>query len=464
MSTPWGQLRQKTRTFKHAALRDLMGVFSPWLGLAESFATPERERLYPASRTFWLFLSQVLSADGSCREAVRTFLAWWALEGRPAASPKTGAYCKARKRLPLDAIRSVHEKMAKNLTGQEDDGALWQGRKVKVIDGSSVSMPDTTANQERYPQPRTQKPECGFPVMRIVALFSLGTGVLLDLAQGSLRVAERTLFHQLWNGFERGDVVLADRGFCSYADFYFLKLRGVDCVMRNHQRRKVGVQEVKRLGKGDRLLLWLKGKPCPTWLTKEKWAAMPITLTVRELVITVDIPGFRSKTLTVATTLLDKKQYPKQALAELYRRRWMAELFLRDIKITLGMDVLRCKTPDMVEKELWMHLIAYNLIRALMVEAVKKHGKPPERLSFKGTVVTVRKWTPIMAAKTLADEERRYMMALLLRYIAHDEVPLRPNRTEPRARKRRPKNYQLLNKPRKRFKEIPHRNRHKKPK
>jgi hypothetical protein len=394
---------------------------------------------------------------------VRKFLAWLALEEHKTASPKTGAYCKARARLPLQEIERLNGQILEGLESADATEQHWCGRKVKVVDGSSISMPDTVGNQARYPQPSTQKPGCGFPVMRIVTVFSLGTGVLLDLAKAALKTHERTLFRQLWDTFEVEDVVLGDRGFCSYADFYFLGLRGVDCVMRNHPRRKVGLRQVKRLGKGDRLIHWLKMKPCPKWLSKEQWRAVPDTLLVREIAVTVDVPGFRAKTLVVATTLLDAKGFPKAAIAELYRRRWMAELFLRDIKIALGMDVLRCKTPDMVEKELWMHVIAYNLIRALMCKAARAHDLSPERLSFKGTMATVRQWAPLMAAACGDPVQCEYMVQTLLHYIARDPVPLRPNRTEPRARKRRPKNYQLLNKPRGKFKEIPHRNRYAKP-
>lgn len=402
----------------------------------------------------------MLAADGSCAEAVRKALAWRALEGKKPASPKTGAYCRARARLPKEGIEELHKHLVQTQQATERFEERWCGRPVKVVDGSGLSMPDTPDNQARYPQSRRQKPGCGFPVMRVVALFSLSSGLLLDLAKGTLRIAESTLFRQLWDWLEAGDVLLADRGFCSYADFYFLGLRGIDCVMRNHQRRTVGIQQIKRLGKGDRLIHWLKMKPCPKWLSKEQWQAVPHTLVVRELTITIDIPGFRTTSVVIATTLLDPKQFPKQALAELYYRRWMAELFLRDIKITLGMDVLRCKSPAMVEKELLMHLIAYNLIRILMQEAARQRGLSPHRLSFKGANATLRQWAPLLAAAALDDERRATMTAALLDAIARDTVPLRPNRTEPRARKRRPKNYQLLNKPRSQFKEIAHRNRY----
>ena len=327
-----------------------------------------------------------------------------------------------------------------------------------MVDGSSVSMPDTPENQERYPQPSAQTAGCGFPVMRIVAVFSLGTGVLLDLAKGTLKVHERTLFRQLWDNFQAGDVALADTGFCSYGDFYYLGLRGVDCVMPNHQKRKVGLDVVKRLGKGERLVAWHKG-PRPRWLTEEEWCDVPDRLRVREITTHVDLPGFRTEKIVTVTTLLDRRRFPKAAIEELYRRRWMAELWLGDIKTALGMDILRCLTPDMVEKELWMHLIAYNLIRATMNQAARTHHVDNERISFKGTIATIRQWAPLLAATDTSPRERVRNQERMLHCIARDPVPLRPGRREPRARKRRPKNYQLLTKHRRVFVEVPHRGR-----
>jgi len=419
---------------------------------------------FPPSRTFWLFLAQVLDQDGSCREALRRFLAWLAVAEGKSASPNTAAYCKARKRLSLEEIESVRKRVARQLERSAEGRYLWYGRPVKVFDGTAVSMPDTPENQARYPQPNTQKPGCGFPVMHIVAVFSLASGVLLDIAKGALYADhERTLFRQLWHILKARDVVLADCGFCSYADFYLLGLRHIDCVMRNHQKRKVGLREIKRLGKGDRLVNWVKMIPCPKWLSKEQWAAIPATMTVREITFTIDIPGFRSETITLATTLLDHRQFPKQAFTDLYLKRWEVELNFRHIKTTMGMDILRCKTPEMVEKELSMHLIAYNLVRAIMLDAAHKHHTPIERLSVKGTIATIRQWAPALTtAQTDTSHDQLYRQMIL--YIAQDKLPHRPNRTEPRARKRRAKNYQLLNKPRHQFKEIQHRNKYSKTK
>lgn len=397
-----------------------------------------------------------MDASGSCRETLRKFLAWLALEENATASHSTAGYCKARTRLRQNELDDVHRRVVRSVESSPKAKRLWCGRRVKVIDGSSLSMPDTSANQMRYPQPSTQNKGCGFPVMRIVGLFSLATGVLIELAQDSLAVSERTLFRRLWDCFEPGDVALADTGFVSYADFYYLQQNGVDSVMRNHQKRTKGLTELKRLGKYDRIVEWHKTKICPKWLNQDEWAAIPERLTVRELTVHVDVPGFRTQTLVVVTTLLNSKAYPASAIAQLYRARWAVELFLRHIKITMGMDILRCKAPAMVHKEVTMHLIAYNLVRALMLDAATAHALPLERISLKGTIDTIQHWAPILAQS--GAKQRRSLYQHMLHYIAADQLPHRPNRSEHRARKRRPKNYPLLTKPRKLFKEIPHRN------
>ena len=348
-------------------------------------------------------------------------------------------------------------RLARKIRAVHGPAGLWFGRPVKVVDGSGLSMPDTPENQALYPQSKGAKPGCSFPVMRVVALFCLGTGALIRLAKGSLSVSERALFRSLWDQLQAGDVILADRGFCGYAEFYFLLQRGVDSVMRNHPRRTVGKTVLKSFGKGDRLILWHKGKAGPRCPDKPVWKTLPETLALREIAFQVAVKGFRTKSITVVTTLLDPAAFPTEAFADLYCRRWLAELFLRDIKTTMGMDILRCKTPDMVHKELTMHLIAYNLVRLTMLEAAAAHDMPFERISFKGTLSTLRQWAPIFAAApTPAARER--LWSILLHYVGADRLPYRPDRVEPRARKRRPKNYQLLNKPRRLFKEIHHRN------
>ena len=417
---------------------------------------------FSPSRTFWLFLSQVFAADGSCRETLRKFLAWLAVAEQRTASPRTTAYCLARRRLVVDDLRDVHGQIADAIEAGIDEHDLWVGRRVKVVDGSSVSMPDTPENQAAYPQPSGQAPGCGFPVLRIVAVFSLFSGTLLALAKGNLHLGEGALFRSLWEALCPADVVLTDRGFCSYAHIHLLAQRGVDVVMRNHQRRKSGVHVLQRLGPGDRLVAWQKTSVCPNWMAPHEWDALPDTFRIREIDCPIAVAGFRTRSFVIVTTLLDAKAFPTDAFAELYRRRWRAELFLRDIKTTMGFDILRCKSPDMIERELWMHLIAYNLVRALMGSAATTHGIPIERVSFKGALAGIRQWAPRLAVE-MEEDRRLGMIRLLLHALARDLLPHRPNRSEPRARKRRPKNYQLLTKPRHLFVEIQHRSQHKKP-
>lgn len=423
--------------------------------------TPSARGSFSPSRVFWLFLSQTLTKDESCRETLRGFLAWLAAKKGKTASPNTAGYCKARAQLPIKDIEQAHTQVVENAE-QKTSVALWYGRRVTVVDGSAVSMSDTPENQKVYPQPSRQKKGCGFPIMRIVVLFSLASGTILALAKDKLRVSERELFRRLWKHLQPNDIVLADRGFCGFAEFYLLLQRGVDCVMRNHPRRTVGFAELKQLGKDDRLIEWHKMAVVPKWFTRKRWAALPGSLVVREIRVHVEIPGFRTKDIIIVTTLLDPKAFPREAFAELYRRRWKAELYLRDIKTTMGMDILRCKTPEMIEKELWMYVIAHNLVRALMIESAYTYRIPIERLSFKGSISTVRRWAPALASPLLGARKHSKLYKLMLFYIAKDQLPYRPNRVEPRALKRRPKNYQRLTQPRKIFRETPHRRKYKK--
>jgi hypothetical protein len=322
-------------------------------------------------------------------------------------------------------------------------------------------MPDSKKNQKKYPQPSGQKEGCGFPVMRIVAVFSLVTGFILAYRKSSLNHHEVMLWKKMWNCFEKGDVVLGDRAYCSFAAYWLLMKKGIDSVMRLHQRRKGKI--IKKFSKNDYLVSWSRGNGSsrPKWMSLNQWKKIPDELMVRYVEAKVNIPGFRTKALTVATTLLDNKKYPADKLAELYRRRWMAELFLRDIKTTLRMEILRCKTPEMIHKEMAMFVIAYNLIRSLIWEAALENGTDPYRISFKGAVAAIRQWAP-MIAMTKATKEKEESIIVLKEIIAADKIPIRKiQRREPRAIKRRQNaTYQLLTKPRNEFVEIQHRHRY----
>ena len=410
-----------------------------------ALAAGERERTYPPWVTFIAFFGQTLSRSSTCRESVRRVQAWYA--GRKQAPPdeSTSAYCQARARLSLESVRAAHEQIGNWIEHRNREAWRWCGRAVKVLDGCGISMPDTDENRARWPYASGQKPGCGFPTAQMVGLFCLATGRLVRFAIDSWKAHEIPLARQLVGWVEQNDIVLTDRGFCGWGFIALLKRKGVDVVMRAHQARKL---------KGNQMQWDKPQRKTPTW-TKTLWAELPPSLTMRIVRFRVNVPGFRTEEIVLVTTLLDTEAYPDEAIIALYRRRWAVELCFRDIKTTLGLDVLRCQSPELIEKEIWMQAIAYNLVRALMIEAAWTHDVGLERLSFKGTVDTLRQWTPLMAPTMFAFKHARQE---LLRIIAADQVPNRPNRSEPRARKRRPKPYQMLTKPRSQMTVSPSRN------
>ena len=419
-----------------------------------------RERIYSVRRTFFGFLSQALNPDCPCREIVRQILALAALVSNEASSPATSAYCQARQRLPWDILPRLRCALAARA---DRTGPLWRGLCVKVIDGTGVSLPDTGKNQRAYPQPGGQKPGCGFPLMKIVGVFSLASGVLLDYARGHKHQHELGLLHRLIDTFKPGDLALADRGFSTYTLMALLWLRQVPSLFRLHHARPKDFRQGKRLGKNDRLLRWRKPDDWqkPRYMPQALGQLLPQELSVRMVGFTLEIPGYRTRSVTLITTLLDPKLFPAAALAQLYARRWRIELWFRDIKTSMGMEVLRCRSPKMVHKELEMFLIAYNFIRCLMAEASGIHDVPMDRLSFKGTVDSVRQFA-VALAQARSRKQQNQLMARLLQIIAQDQVPERSGRREPRAVKRRPKPYQKLNRPRHMMKEMLHRSKYRK--
>jgi hypothetical protein len=408
--------------------------------------------LYTPWVTFWAFFWQRLSADRSCRAALKRLAAWMALHGRKLDDEDTGPYCKARARLPESALH----RLMRELGAQTHQGAsaawLWCHRRVKMVDGSTAIMADTVANQQAYPQLASQKPGLGFPIARFVVIFCLATGSVLEAALGKYQgkqTGENALFRSLWDGLEPGDVVLADRYFGSYFDIVLLKQRGVDSVFRLHQRRPCDFRRGQRLGREDQIVRW--DRPArPDWMDEATYDRVAATMEVRIIRIRVAQRGFRTRVLEVVTTLLDAEIYTKKDIAILYRKRWHAELDLRSIKVVLGMDLLLSKTPEMVRKEIWMTLLGYNVVRALMVKAGLAHRREPRRLSFKGALQTVQEFGP--GLRSASPSVRPWLWRVLLSSIASDEEGYRPDRAEPRARKRRPKQYPLLTRPRKQAK------------
>ena len=418
-----------------------------------------RERLFSPLVTFWAFLSQELSPNSACREAVRKVQAWWMLRSPLEMSPDTSAYCQARQRLPDRVLLDIHSHLAERMEANASRESRWFSREVKIVDGTCLSMPDTPENQAAYPQPSNQKKACGFPVMKLVGLFSLKSGALLHFARGTLRVHESQLFRQLWAHLSQGDIVLGDRGFCSFFAMASLLCRGVDSLLRLHQARHVDFRRGKRLGKDDILMSWKKPAQRTAAWSAQEFAALPDTLTLRQIRFQLDIKGCRSRTIILVTTLLDPVAYPAEAIAALYLERWSVELHFREIKITLALDVLRCLTPAMIEKELLLHVIAYNLIRSLMQRAAILHCVELRRLNFKGTLDTLRHFSHALHASEGKPRKQAALLDSMLEIIAADHVPYRPYRNEPRAKKRRQKNYHLLTKPRHQMRVPSHRNR-----
>lgn len=397
-------------------------------------AEGERARVYTPWVTFIAFLGQTLTRGSACREAVRRVQAWCVADRREVPDESTSAYCQARARLDVETLRMAHEELGKWIERHREGTWRWCDRVVKVLDGCGVSMPDTAENRAEWPYAGGQKAGCGFPTAKLVGLFCLATGRLVRFALDSWKTHEIPLARQLIGWMEPKEIVLTDRGFCGWGFIASLLRKDVDVVMRAHQARRL---------KGRRMT-WAKPGRDESW-TKSLWAELPEEITMRIVRFKIAVRGFRTQEIVLVTTLLDEKAYPDEAIAELYRRRWAVELCFRDIKTTLGLDVLRCQSPELVKKEVGLQAMAYNLVRALMLEAAWTHSAALERLSFKGTVDTLRQWTPLLAPAMFAFKRAREE---LLRVIAADIVPLRPNRSEPRAKKRRAKNYQLLTKPR----------------
>jgi hypothetical protein len=430
----------------------LIQVFSPQTidALCQKAGHHWRSSFWSPSLTLITFLLQVLDEAKTLRAAVATLLVQLVASGRadvPSCDP--AAYCQARQRLPAEVPLQLLADVAKRMQDLVSRKTSWLGHRVWVVDGSGVSTPDTPELQAAFPQPSNQKKGCGFPVVSFVALFCWTTGAIIDLVIGSSKINELTLFRRLWDHFGPGDVVLGDRLYNSYVDMARLRQRGVFCVSRLHTNRKADFRKGKRLGRNDRLVTWAKQdwrKSCG--MTREEFKALPDTLMVR-LVKVMQVPrGCRTRTVILATTLLDPLKVPADEIAALYRDRWTAELNLRYLKTQLGMDVLRGKTPEVVRKEITMHLLSYNLIRLLMWQAARQHGRDLHRLSFTGTMQRLRMILPMMMLGPIRRQHRDRLLDRLFEWIASDLVPDRPDRFEPRCRKRRPKNHLLLTKPR----------------
>ncbi len=407
-----------------------------------------RERVYTPAVTLWAFLHQVLDPDHSCQQTVDRLLAYRAASGLPDCSDDTGAYCRARARLPEDLPHELVRQTGR--AEMEKAGAqwLWKGRRVKVVDGTGLSMPDTPDNQKEYPQPEEIKPGLGFPLMRVVVVFCLAVGTVLDAAMGRWAgegTGEVSLFRRLADVLGPGDVLLGDRIYSDFWDVARALARGADVVLRRHAGRKAVKFRGRGDGSGSRREGWCKPAR-PRWMTPEEYEAHPKWIKIRVLRVVVRVRGFRAKCLVLATTLLDGRAYSGDDLAELYRRRWQAELNLRSLKAVLRMGVLRGKSPGVVRKEVWLHLLAYNVVRRLMAQATPA-GTRPDQLSFAGALHALNAFLPRLQGARTAEEVER-LWGRLLALIGRRRVGRRPNRYEPRKVKRRPKGHAWLTRPR----------------
>lgn len=407
--------------------------------LVAQHAGEYRQRVYPPLVTLGLFVEQVIGSDQACQDAVGRALSQRTALGLSPSSLNTGPYCKARQRLPLSLIEAVTQEVATAAQEGAPSQWRWRGREVKLIDGTTVSMPDTAANQAIFPQNHQQQPGLGFPLARIVGVISLSTGCV---ARWTISACEGPGTHEmrhLWRlreAFTPGDVVIADRAYCSYFLLAALRSAKVDCVIREHQRRKDELGRAVPLGPNDQQLTWDK-PPRPAWMDAGTYAAMPEQLTVRQV---------RDRDWKLTTTLTDPAATPAVEIAWLYRQRWHVELDFRSIKCDLQMDILRCKTPTMVKKEIAAHLLGYNLIRAAMAQAAANAERLPRRLSF----AAARRAVATLQEKLRHDPNVGFATArvMLLDRIAYWRIPHRPNRIEPRAVKRRPRRHSLLTVPR----------------
>lgn len=410
-----------------------------------------QEDIFSTQIVLWAFLAQVLRGGkgAACAAAVADIATYMQQTGGRVPSGDTGDYCRARSKLDVAALHGLTAQAAQQLEAGADASWLWHGLHAKLIDGFTFTLPDTLENQEAFPQQKNQRPGAGFPIARACAVLSLATAAIHDLNIGPYEgkeTGESALLRGILDCLKEGDVAVFDRYFCSFMMLAILRLDGVHVCARLHQRRRSDFRLGKRLGRDDHLITWTRPQR-PSWMSEEQYAQIPDTMTLRELRFQVTIPGRRIQILTVVTSLTDPEVYPAEEIAELYGHRWNAELDIRDIKRTLGLDHVRCKTPDMVRRELWVTLLAYNLVRKLIATAAAVHRKQPRQLGFTLACQTILSSWMLLATESCRDP--RALWHLALERIAANEVANRPGRVEPRAIKRRRDLYPIMHGPRK---------------
>jgi hypothetical protein len=406
-----------------------------------------RQTLYTPIVVLWSWLSQVIDADKSLSNAVNRIIAWLATAGKELPSADTGAYSKARKRLPWDVLNCLFRTISDGLQAEVKPEHQWCGRPIKAFDGTSILMSDTLENQKSYPQHSNQKEGCGLPIAKLVVWFCVITGAVIEVSLAAFNTSEWQLSRELYSTLRVEDVVVADSAYGGYVDLALVKENGADGVFRKHHARQCDFAKGKRLGVHDYIVKWQCPKKCPKTMTREEFEALPTSLEVRVVQWSMQQAGFRPKTIILVTTLLDPKRYPQSKLIELYQMRWQAaEVNLRHIKTTLKMEMIAAKTPEIVQKEVWVHLLAYNLLRALMWQSAKQSQVEPLRLSLQGTRQQFNHFRTTFAQ--VSAQNRRHLYSKLLEVITDHLVPLRPYRVEPRVVKRRPKPFPRMQEPR----------------
>jgi len=365
-------------------------------------------------------------------------------------SPDTSSYCQARGRLLEQVLVDLTAETGRELHRQASPEWLWKGRNVEIVDGSTATMDDTEANQAEYPQSRNQKKGLGFPILRFVVLLSLATGTVLECAIGSCRgkkTGEQSLFRELGESLKAGDILLGDRLYDCYRDIVASTVRGIDVVFGMKQSRKCDFRRGRKLGPNDHVVTWTKPRyDASRYDSRAQWEDLPAEIKIREVRVTVRRRGYRTRVITAVTSLLDAEQYSANDITDLFAERWHCELDLRSIKRALGMHHLSSRSPQMVRKELWLHLLAYNLVRVRMAQAAVLHGRTPRRLSFTAATKLIHHFAPYLSTRTGKEQDR--IEAQLLAAIARSTVDHRPGRQEPRAVKKRQQKYSFLTKPR----------------
>jgi DDE family transposase len=448
-------MKKSSRLSRHLQIRSFKNTFFQFNDLPFKGLLPDhlieaihqsgdvRNTVFTPLVTLRAFLFQVLSSTGACKEAVAHVLIERIGQDYSANSMNTGPYCKARLRLLLSHLKEAVTSSGQVLHEQASDSWLWNGYRVMLVDGTTLLMPDTDNNQKTYPQQSAQKPGLGFPIVRLVGLLSLATGGCVDYAIGPYQgkgTGETSLFSHLIQSLGKHDLLLADRYYTSYANIALLTKQGTPLVFRQQSTVKSDFRRGQHLGTKDHIISVKKPKKKTIWITDAEWEKLPDELLIRE---------FSVKGTVYVTTLVNVRTYPKKSLAELYQQRWQIEVDFRSIKTHMGMEMLRCKTAQMVEKEIAVNLLAYNLIRANIARAACLNDKQPRHLSFMAVIQLMRNTATL--CNTLTRTALEKLIPSLLIAMAQTEIRQRNRPNQPRVIKRRPKGYPLMTKPRREY-------------